>query len=543
MAQHLSDPAAKNERANDGPHSEQSAPTSLIISQRVTLSLGDRDLLVFDKSAAAKRNRTCCIPSPASSSSAATRSIPFYNVLWAALSDDAKALTIDFAEEVSRTRVRAASLSFAVSEPALARTIIDSWIESLLGRAYGEAARSKRAYVLVNPHAGRGAAEAIWDKQVRPLFAAARMSLSVVRTTHAGQAVDLAEGLDIDAFDIAIACSGDGLAHELFNGLGRRPDARRALSKIAVCHIPCGSGNAMSCNVYGTHKPSLAALAIIKGVPTPLDLVSITQGDRRILSFLSQALGIVAEVDLATENLRWMGGHRFTYGFLVRVLKRMVYPCDIAMKVEIGHKDLIKNHYRSKLLGGSSREAVGTAPAEESGETGGQSSVSEQGEPATDNGQGLPPLRYGTVTDGLPDGWELVPHEKLGNFYCGNMAYMAPDANFFSAALANDGLMDVIMIDGDISPLKAIEMQLSLESGHFFDNPLVTYRKVSAYRIIPRNVEKGGYISIDGERIPFEPFQAEVHQSLGLTISKKGGFEAPGPLHWDKVTASERLMA
>jgi sphingosine kinase len=119
---------------------------------------------------------------------------------------------------------------------------------------------------------------------------------------------------------------------------------------------------------------------------------------------------------------------------------------------------------------------------------------------------------------------------------------MAPDLNFFSAALANDGLMDLITSDGDISPLKSMSLQLSVESGHFFDSPLVSYRKVSAYRVIPRS-QGPGYISIDGEAIPFGPFQAEVHQGLGLTLSKKGMFEAPGPQNWDTVTTSERLLA
>jgi len=120
---------------------------------------------------------------------------------------------------------------------------------------------------------------------------------------------------------------------------------------------------------------------------------------------------------------------------------------------------------------------------------------------------------------------------------------MAPDLNFFSAALANDGLMDLVTVDGDISPLKSIALQLSVESGHFFDSPLVSYRKISAYRIIPRENSPKGYISIDGESFPWEPFQAEIHHGLGLTLSKKGGYEAPGPLNWDTVTTSERLHA
>ena len=123
------------------------------------------------------------------------------------------------------------------------------------------------------------------------------------------------------------------------------------------------------------------------------------------------------------------------------------------------------------------------------------------------------------------------------------MAYMAPDANFFSAALANDGLMDLVTVDGNISPLKTIGLQLSVESGHFFDNPLVNYRKVTAYRITPHPGTASGYISIDGESIPWEPFQAEIHHGLGLTLSKNGALEAPGPRDWDKVTATERLRA
>ncbi|KAK0620931.1 ATP-NAD kinase-like domain-containing protein, partial [Immersiella caudata] len=464
-------------------------------------------------------------------------SVPYYNVLWAELSDDHKHLSIDYAEQKSNS-LEARSVKFAVPE-GRSKEGITQWNELLLDRSYGGAARRKRAWVLVNPHAGPGGADKVWHKQVKPIFQAARMPLTVVRTSYSGEAVKLAQELDIDDFDIAIPCSGDGLPHEVFNGLGKRADARRALSKIAVCHIPCGSGNAMSCNLYGTHRPSLAALAIVKGLPTPFDLVSITQGNRRTLSFLSQALGMVADLDIATEPLRWMGGARFTFGFLFLAFQRRVYPCDIAIKVEIDHKDAVKKHYGQQIgqSGKSESESDGTVEIQA------PSPAASSPVVGSDEDMGLPPLKYGSAIDKLPEGWELVPHEKLGNFYCGNMAYMAPDMNFFSAALANDGMMDLVTVDGDVSPLKAISLQLSVETGEFFDSPLVSYRKISAYRIIPRENCPKGYISIDGESFPWEPFQAEIHQGLGLTLSKKGGYEAPGPLNWDTVTATERLHA
>lgn len=114
---------------------------------------------------------------------------------------------------------------------------------------------------------------------------------------------------------------------------------------------------------------------------------------------------------------------------------------------------------------------------------------------------------------------------------------MAPDANFFSAAVANDGCMDLVTINGDLSPITATKLLYSVDNGKFFDNAHVQYKKVSAYRITPRD-QKDGYISIDGERVPFEPFQAEVHQGLGRVISKRGIFEAEGPANWNTGDAN-----
>lgn len=296
----------------------------------------------------------------------------------------------------------------------------------------------------------------------------------------------------------------------------------RALGKIAVAHVPCGSGNAMSCNLNGTNSPSLATLAIIKGIITPLDLVSITQGSTRTLSFLSQAVGIVAESDLATEHLRWMGSGRFTYGFLVRLLTKTVYPCDIAIRFAIEDKPSIKQHYRAEL--------DNHAPASERR---GDRNLHLEDDASASSGseEGLPPLRYGTINDKLPNDWQMVSYDKLGNFYCGNMAYMSADANFFAGSLPNDGCMDLVTIDGDISRASSIGLLLSVgNESKFFDMPLVNYKKILGYRIIPK--QKGnGYISIDGERVPFEPFQAEIHRGLGTVLSKTGHiYEAQGPI-------------
>jgi sphingosine kinase len=269
--------------------------------------------------------------------------------------------------------------------------------------------------VLVNPHSGKGSAEKWYYRDVLPILSAAKCSVDMVKTKYRGEATDIAEKVDIEAYDMIVSCSGDGLPHEVFNGLGKRPDAKGALGKVAVVHVPCGSGNAMSCNLNGTNSPSLATLAIVKGIQTPLDLISITQGNTRTLSFLSQSVGIVAESDLATEHLRWLGSARFTYGFLIRLLRKTVYPCDIAIRYAIEDKASIREHYR--------RELENHEPISERRGNRHILDLEDDASASTGNGseEGLPPLRYGTINDKLPKGWEMVSYDRIGNFYCGNV--------------------------------------------------------------------------------------------------------------------------
>jgi sphingosine kinase len=238
----------------------------------------------------------------------------------------------------------------------------------------------------------------------------------------------------------------------------------------------------------------------VKGLRTPLDLSSITQGDRRTLSFLSQSVGIVAETDLATEHLRWMGSARFTYGLLVRLINKTIYPADIAVKVEYDTKAAVREAYRTE----SSKPLRST---------------DDRTLPSSNTG--LPDLKFGTVNDPLPPGWELIPHDHLGNFYAGNIAYMSPDTNFFPASLPSDGCLDLVRIRGDIARHTAIKTLMAVENHTFFDLEHVDYKKISAYRILPKG-QKDGYISIDGERVPFEGFQVEVHKGLGTVLSKSG---------------------
>jgi sphingosine kinase len=331
--------------------------------------------------------------------------IPFYNVLWAEALDNT--ITVDYANEKGK-QVLADKISYPLGDIPLVKA--QSWTEALLEHAYGPAQRQRRAKVLVNPHAGPGGAVKIWTQQVEPLFKAARMILDVEYTKSQGAAIGISEKLDIDKYDIIVPCSGDGLPHEIFNGLGMRPDAGRALRQLAVAPIPCGSGNGISCNLNGSHIPDVAALAVIKGVRTPMDLMSVTQGHTRTLSFLSQSIGIIAHCDLGTEHLRWMGPARFDYGAVKGAVTHLSVPITVSVKTQVADKDEVKTMFARERLAQAKEDFAAT-----------REKVAIR---TPSNGtDGLPPLQYGTVNDKLPEDWITTEHKKMGNFYCGGVSH------------------------------------------------------------------------------------------------------------------------
>ncbi|KAK5946993.1 sphinganine kinase lcb4 [Knufia obscura] len=570
MSSHLSshtDPFSDTAAIPEGDR-DTILESTLHVGANASLTLGaDRVIVADDAFDDSNRTYLCGLIQK----SDLAKTIPFYHILDAELLNNT--ITIRYVRprsSKSNARLLVRTLIYPVSTP---EGLAQRWTDRMLERAFGAALRRPRIKVLINPFGGAGRAQSIYDNDIAPIFQAAGCTVDVQRTTHKTHAVDIAADLDIDAYDVLACASGDGLPMECFNGLARKGNAAEALRKIAVTQLPCGTGNAMSWNFFGSAEPSVAALSIVKAVRIPFDLASVTQGDKRTLSFLSQSLGIVAETDLGTENIRWMGDFRFTFGFLVRLLGKNVYPIDYAVRTEIEDKNDIKKHYAQEVTKLKHQQSHPNDIFD-----------NEMGAPS---GPGLPPLKYGTIKDPLPkeenSGWtRMESYPNLGNFYCGNMCWMAADAPFFPASLPSDGMMDLVTIDGDISRLKATKLLLAVADGTFFDDDIVRARKISAVRVIPRfgrpmteiseqdqavtsvsatstqkpstlqrilkkmsgSSGKTGYFSVDGEKLPFEPFQVEIHRGLATTLSRVPGvYEYEGPRGWKDINVENATTA
>jgi sphingosine kinase len=203
--------------------------------------------------------------------------------------------------------------SAAAAQAAAAR------IEAELGR------RPRHLAVLVNPAAGSGRGLAVYRQQVQPLLELSGVRVTLTVSERRGHASEVVASLDLAGLDGLLVVSGDGTLSEVYAGLAAHPQREAALH-FPLGVIPAGSGNAVAkslaflagedCSVLGA---TLGALTCTS--PLALDVASVTQADSLpMYALLSLSWGLVADIDVESEALRFLAGARFTVQALVRCL-------------------------------------------------------------------------------------------------------------------------------------------------------------------------------------------------------------------------------
>ncbi|KAF8478556.1 ATP-NAD kinase-like domain-containing protein [Russula ochroleuca] len=371
------------------------------------------------------------------------------------------------------------------------------WVQGVMTAAYSGVKECRRLLVVVNPHGGRGKAISIFNHEVEPILKAARCRYKAVYTEYGGHAEEIASQISLDDYDAVVTVSGDGTVHELINGFAQHREPMKAF-RMPIAPIPAGSGNAASLNLLGVEdgaNVTAATLNAIKGRPMAVDVLSILQSGKRSFSFLSQCVGLMADIDLGTEHLRWMGSSRFTYGFLRGVLTRKAYQFSISVKTVMSEKEKMAEALQEY---NSSAPHYDVPPVEEGDAT------------------ALPPLQYVDKQDG----WTTFEGPIL-HMYAGKGPFVSSDLMQFPVAMPNDGVVDIV-IQGMISRVDMLKSYDGAETGALYWQDKAQYFKASAYRLRP--LQEDGNLSIDGERLPFKEYYAEVHRGLATMLSMSGRY-------------------
>ncbi len=150
-----------------------------------------------------------------------------------------------------------------------------------------------RAFIVLNPRAGRGKGEGL----AKSLAEAARTAgwEAVVRTTRrAGEEVDLAAEARAEGWPVVVAAGGDGTVHGVVNGLLADGPTTTILG-----HVPVGSGNDYA-RAIGVKKASVAKVLpkVLAGVPRRMDV------GRALGEYFVNGMGAGFDAEVVRQTLR-----------------------------------------------------------------------------------------------------------------------------------------------------------------------------------------------------------------------------------------------
>uniref|UniRef100_A0A8C2VT89 Sphingosine kinase 1 n=1 Tax=Chinchilla lanigera TaxID=34839 RepID=A0A8C2VT89_CHILA len=347
----------------------------------------------------------------------------------------------------------------------------------------GSLPRPCRVLVLLNPRGGKGKALQQFQRLVQPLLAEAEVSFKLMVTERQNHARELVRAEELGRWDALVIMSGDGLIHEVVNGLMDRPDWETAIQK-PLCSLPGGSGNALaaSLNHYAGYEQvtnedllTNCTLLLCRRLLEPMNLLSLHAAPGiRLFSVLSLAWGMVADVDVESEKYRCLGEKRFTVGTFFRLVNLRTYRGQLAY-LPIGSAVSSKT------------------PA---------SPVLPQGGPVDSH---LAPLE-----EPVPSHWTVVPEQEFVLVLALLHTHMS--SKMFTAPMGRcaAGVMHLFYVRAGVSRTMLLRLFLAMENGRHMecDCPYLVYVPVVAFRLECKDGR--GVFSVDGELLITEAVQGQV---------------------------------
>jgi sphingosine kinase len=394
----------------------------------------------------------------------------------------------------------------------------------------------------VNPFGGRKLAQQIWRTKAKPVFDAAGVPYELQLTTHAGHAAELAFSLDFGKYAGFVTCSGDGLLWEALQGIMQRKDWHRVLASTSFGIIPAGSGNGLAASI-GTLDPAVAAATICMGVARPMDLAAVRQyaadGSFRVWwSILMLTWGLIADVDIGSENLRARGGARFTVAGVQRVAKLHAYAGRIAFLPAADGDAKARAPRCDGPLGACKHCDTAVRVAEHAAQV--DEFVSADDADDDDDAAAAAPhapsfdpkaVKLGSARgaaadvvsrvprdfsfDNPPAGWQVLPQQRFLMLLVANHTHISYDTYVAPNAHISDGKLDVVAIPGGCTRGDALKVLLNMDSGSAFTtSPASIYAKALAVVVEPSDVADAGIMDADGEQIPAVRTAVEVYRSM-----------------------------
>ena len=285
-----------------------------------------------------------------------------------------------------------------------------------------------RFVVIVNPKSGKRKGLEIVEK-IRPIFESKNISLSIIETRYQGNAKELVQTMDYNSIKGILVVGGDGTLNEVVNGMLNRNDN----SKVPIGIIPGGSGNSFSADLK-ILDPIQAANKICLLNSKFIDVLELDMNHEMNFAINLVGWGLVKDVGLRAEKLRWLGPIRYTIAAIIEIFSNKSRKTELIINGK-------------KFLG------------------------------------------------------EYTFIIGCNSIHVGNGMKMAPNAKL------NDGLLDLIIVEGNISKTRLLSVMPQLFKGTHIKEKEVEYLQVKSFSIYPSYDD---ILNIDGEMIGVTPIKVNV---------------------------------
>jgi diacylglycerol kinase family enzyme len=366
----------------------------------------------------------------------------------------------------------------------------------------------RRLLILINPFAGRKNAQSIYEHVVKPMLALANIDqVTCLTTCYDGHAIELIASCEnLLTYTDIVSIGGDGVFHEILNGLLRRPDAEDAV-KIALSVIPTGSGNALAVSL-GIANVYSATWNLIKRFIRPMDLLAITQGAKSYYSFIFVAWAFLADVDLESDDYRWFGPARFNAAAFMRLIRLRRYRA----RLYYLESDMMEHTHNHDVNNNNTGEDTDNRrdPLDH-----GHSETFPQKPKTSYVGYGTlkrPSLELQECRKHFESTWKSANNDIFTFFAALNVPYVSSDGYLAPLANFQDGAID-LCFTGDHTFLELLTLFVKTDHGGQLYCPIYNYHHVKAFYLEPLGSLKDphivGSLDVDGERRPTEPCLVE----------------------------------
>jgi len=193
----------------------------------------------------------------------------------------------------------------------------------------------KRYFIVINPFSGTKKSVIVWRKTIEPMLKKANLLYDILITKYSNEAYKYMNTFDWKKYEGIITIGGDGIIYEVVNGLASRLDGAEALQSLPIGPIPTGTGNGLVASICFYNHESYSIInsifIIIKGGIRSIDLSHVHTVNQSHWSFLLLGWGLIADIDILSESMRWMGNLRNHVMAVKLIAEKRLYSGRISM--------------------------------------------------------------------------------------------------------------------------------------------------------------------------------------------------------------------